>query len=864
MSSAGPDPGSMARTEILVVLVALLAGSLGMGAGTHALGLGSTTANDIGRAVATPPVIPSTPFAPSVGWPTYLDNPERTGANLLERTIAPSNVSQLRELWSVPSNGSDFSAPIVVNGTVFFGSWNGYEYAVNAANGSVEWKRYLGTSPCSWGNPMGISSTPAYANGTLYLGGGDGYWYALNATNGSVEWRYFVGLESNGYYDWASALVFRASLYIGVASCIDSPLVFGQLLEVNLTGNHTVSHTFDVVPPGQVGGSIWTTPALDPENNTIWIATGNENPPGYPPYTNAIVALNATSLAVLGHWQVPGVQGSDSDFGSTPTLLTTASGVPEVVATNKDGTAYALNRSNVTSSGWAPTWRLSTGGGFSSGAFDGHTLYLGGSGLYAVDPASGNVSWNTGLSGTITGALSWANGIVYAGAGSEVAALDAANGTVLWSYTFPSGETVDAEPVVADGRLYAAGGDFGSSGNLTAFGLPFTANATVAPASGAAPLRVNFSAQARGGLTPYSFAWDFGDGTTGLGPAPSHVYAVGGNFTAQVWINDSANGTTARAFPITVGPALFNPNLTAVISVSTSEGLAPFTVFLNGSETNGTLPPYNYAWAFGDGAVSSGAQAIHTYPSAGNFTVTLQVQDRANHTANASTVLQSVRPLGVTARAGLPNGTTGQAFQFSANRVGGIAPFTFNWAFGDASSGSMVPNPSHVYVAPGNYTVTLVVTDAARERASSSLLVAVVAASVALHASPSFTYVPGACGPNGLRIQYTANASGGTPPLTDRWAFSDGTTATGAVVLRAYADGLVANLTVNDSRGQTYNASVTLSNPPGSAGAPCVPTSSAPWELVLLVLAAVVVLALVAYALVRRRKGGRDDVRREP
>jgi outer membrane protein assembly factor BamB len=411
-------------------------------------------------------------------WPTYMENGARTGANLAEKILAPSNVSGLRELWSVPSNGSDFSAPIVVGGTVYYGSWNGDEYAVNATTGSVLWSTYLGVDAACGGGytPMGISSTPAYDNGTLYLGGGNGTWYALNATSGAVEWSFLPGSTVNGYYAWASALVYRGALYIGTASCFDSPLVPAGLLEVSLTSPHAVLHAFNTTPTNLTGESIWSTPAVDASSNTIWLSTGNENPPGYPPYANAIVGLNATTLQPLGSWQVPNVAGQDSDFGSTPVLYTTAHGVPLVVASNKNGVAYALNRSNVSVNGtWFPAWNLSTGGGFSGGAFEGSSLYLAGGGtVYAVNPANGSVLWTAGMDGggTIYGSLTWANGLVYAGGGSEVEAIDAANGTVLWNATLPGGLSTVTEPVVVDGELFVASGDYGSNGEMTAYGLP--------------------------------------------------------------------------------------------------------------------------------------------------------------------------------------------------------------------------------------------------------------------------------------------------------------------------------------------------------------------------------------------------------
>lgn len=498
MRSKGPRIPVRCTTALLIALVVVV-GSL-----TVAQGSGGSLHRDLSRG-------PLTLAGPSLSpvptpWPTYMDNVERTGANLLEHTLAPSNVSGLEQIWSISDNGSDFSAPIVANGSLYYGSWNGNESAVDAANGAVEWRRYLGTDPACGGGytPMGIASTPAYLNGTLYLGGGDGYWYALNATTGATDWRFLAGSGAAGYYNWASALVYQNSLYVGLSSCFDSPLVPAGLLELNLTGPHTVSHFFNTTPPANTGESIWTTPALDPGSGTLWITTGNENPPGYPIYANALIGLKATTLNVSGSWQVPNVAGQDSDFGSTPTLFETASGIPMVVATDKNGVAYALNRSNVSANGsWSPAWNLTTGGGFSGGAFDGNTLYLaGGSTVYAVDPSNGSVLWSTGMDGggTIYGSLAWANGLVFAGGGNEVEAIDAANGTVLWNATLPGGTQTVTEPVVADGRLYVASGDYGTQGYLTAFGLSPSALYPVTLHETGLPAGTNWSAEL-GGVT---------------------------------------------------------------------------------------------------------------------------------------------------------------------------------------------------------------------------------------------------------------------------------------------------------------------------------------------------------------------------
>ena len=255
-----------------------------------------------------------------------------------------------------------------------------------------------------------------------------------------------------------------------------------------------------------------------------------------------MIALNASTLNVTGSWQVPDVEGEDSDFGSTPTLFATSHGVPMVVASNKNGLAYALNRSNVSVNGtWYPAWNLSTGGGFSGAAFDGRTLYLAGDGVYAVDPDNGSVLWQAPMDGGgyITGSLSYANGLVYAGGGSEVEAIDAANGSVLWNATLPGGLSTVTEPVVAGNELFVAGGDYGTSGALTAYGLPAGASYPVVFQQSGLPAGKSWVASVNG-LTRSSAD----DSITFYEPNGSYAYLIEGPGGFEV--RDVAPGGTVN------------------------------------------------------------------------------------------------------------------------------------------------------------------------------------------------------------------------------------------------------------------------------------------------------------------------------
>ena len=82
----------------------------------------------------------------SGNWSTYLNNGSRTGYNGAERLITPSTAPKLTKLWTDSTGGGISAEPIQVNGVLYYGSWDGNEYAVVAATGTRLWSRYLGQS----------------------------------------------------------------------------------------------------------------------------------------------------------------------------------------------------------------------------------------------------------------------------------------------------------------------------------------------------------------------------------------------------------------------------------------------------------------------------------------------------------------------------------------------------------------------------------------------------------------------------------------------------------------------------------------------------------------------------------------------
>ena len=134
---------------------------------------------------------------------------------------------------------------------------------------------------------------------------------------------------------------------------------------------------------GQVGAGIWGSPTIDTTTNTIYVATGTESNSSQP-NAQSILAIDASTLSIKSLWKLPEGQAvTDSDFGTTPTLFSDASGNPMIVSINKNGYAYAFNRTNLAA---GPVWmqQIAVGGAcptcgegsISPGTFANGKLYL--------------------------------------------------------------------------------------------------------------------------------------------------------------------------------------------------------------------------------------------------------------------------------------------------------------------------------------------------------------------------------------------------------------------------------------------------------------------------------------------------------
>src|SRR4029077_1007930 len=141
------------------------------------------------------------------------------------------------------------------------------------------------------------------------------------------------------------------SVYVGVASYGDCPLVQGQVVQLDAASGN-IQNIFDVVPSGCTGGSVWGSPTIDQSDGSLYVATGNPGSCSSPhPYTEALVKLRASDLSVLGQWQsLKAEKATAGYFGAAPTLssatVTPGGTVRSLVGVpNKNGTYYVFDRS---------------------------------------------------------------------------------------------------------------------------------------------------------------------------------------------------------------------------------------------------------------------------------------------------------------------------------------------------------------------------------------------------------------------------------------------------------------------------------------------------------------------------------------
>jgi len=425
-------------------------------------------------------------------WPMYMYNVGRSSYNTSETIINASTAPNLQQkiLAGDSSQMYIFSQPIVSNGVVYWGSFNGVEHATHIDGSGELWEKNLGsTSSCDpvAPTPLGVVSSAAVVNGIVYVGGGDHSLYALDASTGNILWDTPLGVANTNTFVWDSPLVVNGYVYIGTATTGEGiagcNLVQGQLYQLDASSG-VVINTYNIVPNGCVGGGLWSSPVYDASDNSIYFTAGTKggNSGGACKESNpiGIVKLDASTLQFLDSWHIPVKQRltNDADFAGTPTLFT-ANGLNMVGAVDKNGYFYAFKRASI---GQGPVWSVYIAnpgacpqcgkGSISSAVFDGSMLYVAGGSVTvgsvtyggsvdALNPANGGIIWQTFLPKTALGSVTEVPGVIAVVDTPYLTLLNSQSGATL----FTSNNKYYGSASISNGVLYVGS----KTGQLYAF-----------------------------------------------------------------------------------------------------------------------------------------------------------------------------------------------------------------------------------------------------------------------------------------------------------------------------------------------------------------------------------------------------------
>jgi PKD repeat protein/KaiC/GvpD/RAD55 family RecA-like ATPase len=209
-----------------------------------------------------------------------------------------------------------------------------------------------------------------------------------------------------------------------------------------------------------------------------------------------------------------------------------------------------------------------------------------------------------------------------------------------------------------------------------------------------------------------SYFWDFGDNFTTSGSIVSHAYDENGNFLAILTVIDNDGSmTSGNATEI-----ILNRPPYASFTMSTPFAQIEENVYFNASmshDEDGTITLY--FWDFGDQTNATGVTVSHRYVQCGNYSVTLTVTDNdgsPNATSMNETIVSWSTLASFTILPTQPSPDDLIVFDASSSYELEGTIERYSWDFGDGNttetSTSII---THSYTAPGDFNITLTVSD---------------------------------------------------------------------------------------------------------------------------------------------------------
>ncbi len=222
------------------------------------------------------------------------------------------------------------------------------------------------------------------------------------------------------------------------------------------------------------------------------------------------------------------------------------------------------------------------------------------------------------------------------------------------------------------------------------------------PVSGCAPLNVQFiDSSTAYDATVVAWHWDFGTGDTAVGPTPNYTFDNPGDFNVTLTVTDDIGCQNAITYGKFVKPTFPAPSFTVDTLACTANAIT----FTNTSVGDNL----SFVWDFGDSNTSTGVSPTHLYTVEGNYTVMLTATD-ANG-CDSTLALPGLVEVRNPVAGFMADSTFSPCPPFLVNfsDTSSSDIVSWFWDFGDGET-SALPDPTHVYLEPDTYAVTLVTT----------------------------------------------------------------------------------------------------------------------------------------------------------
>ncbi len=356
------------------------------------------------------------------------------------------------------------------------------------------------------------------------------------------------------------------------------------------------------------------------------------------------------------------------------------------------------------------------------------------------------------------------------------------------------------------------------------------------------------------GAAPYDIWWNWSGTNDPICPmaeviqeAPVHCTFVPQNTGTQgisLSVRDATGREVTAQAELTVASRVTITSMEATVGSNTAlEGdtlqdeVGAVTRMI--ANFSGGTGPYQYMWT-SDGVLisqNSGSlfsfNATYNWRSTGNYSLNFTVTDSEGETSTGSIVVDVHPPLaGILIDSQWNPIDVGVPDNLTVLISGGVAPYTYEWNFGDGSNVTTRSQEyEHSWSQAGIFDVEVIVIDSAGNRSSASLNVS-VAPDPSVPCSPSSSLNPTDVN---LSVSFKISCvEGGVPAFTFYWNFGAGAVVVTTVTTvqfkftRVGGDGVT--VTVRDADGETATSAglTVLVEPDVTVSVPLPPSSSCP------------------------------------